>query len=103
MTDAQISMRLAMAIGWDVLPVEDVDDGVIVLDHAKQIDRYFDYRDPDVIWPIAERFDCFPVQANHHKRHGGRGWIVPTGTISDVHETAAKAVALAVIKAKELK
>lgn len=22
--------------------------------------RLFDYEDPSVIWPIAERFDCFP-------------------------------------------
>lgn len=106
MTDAEISRRLALAIGW----TEKDDDPYIIQMGTVQnpeIHTYvwhcqewvlFDYRDPAVIWPIAERFDFFPVQANHYK---GRGWIVLPGTIDDVQETAAKAVALAVIKAKE--
>lgn len=100
MTDAEISRRLALAIGWEERSVQHFNpphDNRIVIWTGDNF-RIFDYRDPAVIWPIAERFDCFPVQANHYK---GRGWIVLPGTIDDVQETAAKAVALAVIKAKK--
>jgi hypothetical protein len=97
MTDAEISRRLALAIGWDVLPFEDGDEGVMVVDHANQVDRYFDYRDPAVIWPIAEAFNCFP------ERFISGEWFarVPPKGLFAVADTAAKAVALAVIKAHE--
>lgn len=97
MTDAEISRRLALAIGWDVLPLEDGDEVATVVDHANQIDRYFDYRDPSVIWPIAERFNCFP-----DKFMSGEWFarVPPTGLFNTA-DTAAKAVALTVIKAHE--
>lgn len=102
MNDAEISRRLALAIGWDVLPLEDGDEAAIVVDHVNQIDRYFDYRDPVVIWSIAERFNSFP-QANLFDS----GWHAITqdgwdkGLDQSCADTAAKAVALAVIKAHE--
>lgn len=51
----------------------------------------FDYRDPVVIWPIAERFDCFPMRFEN-------GWCVWSDGCFPTADTAAKAVALAVIK-----
>lgn len=100
MTDAEISRRLALAIGWDVLPVSGGDDRACVVDHANQIDRYFDYRDPAVIWPIAERFDCFPSLWDGEGPEAWKAWCDPYGH-SIFADTAAKAVALAVIKTRE--
>jgi hypothetical protein len=103
--DSEISRRLALAIGYDPRDV-----------HVNHVDRVFvwrklnpfqyervgwyafDYRDPAVIWPIEERFDCFPAM-------DGNGW---KAYFPDTHEytrsdTPAKAVALAVIKAHEVK
>lgn len=104
-TDAEISRRLALAIGWkDVLPGEA--DGCWVVDHDAQRDRWFDYRDPAVIWPIAERFDCFPARTPWVERDSLWSAFFDDSWDSDrteyvEAETAAKAVALAVIKAKE--
>lgn len=98
-SDAEISRRPALAIGWeDVLPGEA--DGCWVVDHDAQRDRWFDYRDPAVYAPIAERFDCFPARWDEA---GSNGWSAmgPAMAHSTFADTAAKAVALAVIKAKE--
>lgn len=99
MTDAEISRRLALAIGWDVLPVSGGDDCACVVDHANQIDRYFDYRDPAISWAVAERFDCFPRQWDET---GDSAWLAYCGDFGATFaDTAAKAVALAVIKHHE--
>lgn len=104
MTDVEISRRLALAIGWTKEDFyKDGDGSFVALKVSNGFGcswRTFDYRDPAVIWPIAERFDCFP-------------WIVATGALdpwasklgltTETADTAAKAVALAVIKAKESK
>ena len=58
--------------------------------------RQFDYRDPAVIWPIAERFNCFPMASI-----GGWCAYFDCTDITADADTAAKAVALAVIKAHE--
>lgn len=95
MTDAEISRRLALAIGWKA---EDFmcSDPVVIKDENGWW-RRFDYRDTAVIWPIAERFNCFPVA-------GTPGvWVAyfdRTNTYAEA-ATAAKAVALAIIKAHE--
>lgn len=105
MNDAEISRRLALAIGWSDADPEDPDvvifraplSGQHLEDHCavwfEQDWRTFDYRDPSVIWPIAERFNRFPV------RCADESWV--TGLDCEGHDTAAKAVALAVIKAHE--
>lgn len=109
MTDAEISRRLALAIGWQ----EKQNDPDVILELDWRDDttqckvwfdgkwRTFDYRDPAVIWPIAERFDCFPAQS-------GNKWVAvfkkdrhPVVRQAVFAQTAAKAVALAVIKAHE--
>jgi hypothetical protein len=58
--------------------------------------RIFDYRDWNVIGPIAERYDCFPIHLRDvwNSRFMWRG----TGVIAD---TPQKAIALAVIGAKK--
>ena len=108
MTDfehADISRRLALAIGWPEHKLYDEGDGsfcsIDVSDMPPiKIWRDFDYRDFSVIWPIAERFDCFPINVNTVQ---GKGWIVQPYLTGFSSDTAALAVALAVIKAKESK
>lgn len=100
MTDAEISRQLALSIGWPNVSIHKLTDSVWVSSKTEG-PKTFDYRDPAVIWPIAERFDAFPVFD-----YGMSKWYstVPfadiVGTFAD---TAAKAVALAVIKSKEQK
>lgn len=56
--------------------------------------RRFDHRDPAVIWPIAEKYNFFPM------RWADGTWSAPKmGGIVNA-DTAAKAVALAVIGGK---
>lgn len=112
MTDhehAEISRRLALAIGWKA------SDGRIYQDckghecvkirfypsSARQdyfVWRRFDYRDPAVIWPIAERFEAFPRSSIT-----GSVWLCRTSSEHrfEMADTAALAVARAVIAAKE--
>ena len=65
MTDLEISKTLALAIGWKPeqirIPVAPR-DGMKMEIAANYGDywRVFDYRDWNVIGPIAERYDCFP-------------------------------------------
>lgn len=99
MTDAEISRRLALAIGWDVLPLEDGDEVATVIDRVSSVDRYFDYRDPAVIWPVAERFDCFPYKVDKKYGWGVNVFSEKDGWKYIEADTAAKAVALAVIAA----
>jgi hypothetical protein len=94
MTDEEISRRLALAIGWPENMVWNGYATAWIVGKRYEAGQEFDYRDPAVIWPIAERFDCFPVR---NMVDGWRAW----GT-SVTADTAAKAVALAVIKAHEV-
>lgn|SRR3990172_932904 len=100
MTDLEISKALAVAIGWGAKDcLSEIHDGVFYVQRwpiattpGMRWSR-FDYRDPAVIWPIAEKFDCFPFASLG-------GWAAPMpGQYSDYEytDTAAKAVALAVI------
>ena len=74
MTNQEIDKRLALAIGYTADRVRCLqsfnpgNDFVQVLNDDSRCDgptRYegwqrFDHTDPAVIWPIAERFKCFP-------------------------------------------
>lgn len=106
MTDLEISKALALAIGW---PRADVVLGRTLVYSGGKHDRVrvgaswmrgyrvFDYRDWDVIGPIAVKYNSFP-----YAHRGGKGmldgkWVVWPNTIKD---TPQKAIALAVIRAQ---
>jgi len=99
MTDhADLSRRLALAIGWGEGHVA-VRGGAVVWCLEKHDGvghgwRRFDYRDPQVIWPIAERYGCFPYSA------GGGAWGASTRNGGYFGDTAAEAVTRAVIGAR---
>ena len=99
MTDAEISRRLALAIGWK--EKDFIDSDPVIIECEEGWWNEFDYRDPAVIWPIAERFDCFPLQSEKEWAavfRQDRHQVVWQAVFAT---TAAKAVALAVIKAHE--
>jgi hypothetical protein len=84
----EVSQRLALAIGWPQVLV--FRHGVCVREQLFQDYKLFDYRDPAVIWPIAEWF-IFPVKCNAR----WRCWLDATHSV--VADTAPLAVALAVV------
>jgi len=106
MTDfdhAEISRRLALAIGWPEHKLYSEGDGSFVSINISdmppiKIWRDFDYRAFDVIWPIAERFNCFPRTDSIGIQWYSYTQRAETTTLAD---TAALAVAMAVIKSKE--
>lgn len=98
MTDAEISRRLALAIGYKPKQIRIEKRNVLVW-NKQTIPGFefigwhkFDYFDPTVIWPIAERFNKWP------RKEGNEWKCDPTLTETISADTAAKAVALAVIK-----
>lgn len=118
-SDAEISRRLALAIGWEPELVRTHLDSVYAAYWPNKATRSvllssgcypapmlpwrkFDYRDPAVYAPIAERFDCFPEKLPP-KYETWTAWLYTdsAGGVVVYADTAAKAVALAVIKAKE--
>jgi hypothetical protein len=66
MTDLEISKALALAIGHSKAHVSVLGETPAVwvqtIPRMAWSIRVFDYRDWDIIGPIAEKFDCFPVQ-----------------------------------------
>ena len=101
MTDLEISKQLALAIGWkdcnidpDVITIRDAyaaEPEIHCWDKSTGHWRIFDYRDWNVIGPIAEKFDCFPYQ-----NYEGR-WVSSCGLNTEA-DTPQKAIALAVIE-----
>ena len=103
MKDYEISRALAFAIGWSCVDVECTDNQVWV-EVWSPLDRpwrVFDYRDPSVIWPIAERFNNFPYRAVNCKNNKVT-WVSrrPSNYLVSSSDCPKKAVALAVIGAK---
>ena len=100
-SDLEISKALALAIGWPASKIHTHLYGTgyavsIIQPDMEAVLRIFDYRDWNVIGPIAERYDCFPIHLRDvwNSRFMWRG----TGVIAD---TPQKAIALAVIGAKK--
>ena len=92
MTDLEISKALALAIGWN-FDCMTLNTDAVRCYYPKQTAhdsswRVFDYRDWNVISPIAEKYDCFPY------RSITGGWVRRLGH----HATPQKAIALAVIR-----
>ena len=64
MDDVEISARLAFAIGYapkDIGHFNPPQDMRIIVPFGNGW-RLFSYTSPSVIWPIAERFNCFPMK-----------------------------------------
>lgn len=94
-SDLEISKALALAIGWSESAFR-IRNGELLLQATdRHFARPFDYRDRNVIWPIAEKYDCFP-----HKSES-LGWWLPHNPVGGFHDTPQKAIALAVIGAKK--
>ena len=100
-TDLEISKALALAIGHPKSYVNVLGSNqekrvwVQVIARRAWSIRVFDYRDWNVIGPIAEKFDCFP-------EHYNEGWYAYTGSAKAVMaDIPQKAIALAVIGAKK--
>ena len=91
LTDLEINKRLALAIGWKPKQIQER-CGMLFVMFNNAWSR-FDFRHTSTIWPIAERYNCFPIK----QRDGNwRAFIGHDGCMK-VAVTAAKAVALAVI------
>jgi hypothetical protein len=88
MTNQEISMQLAIAIGHKPAWVHAHGTNSVWV-YTGAVNRPFNYRDPAVIWPIAERYDCFPYRFS-------KEWA--TWDSTNIADAPAKAVALAVIK-----
>jgi hypothetical protein len=99
MTGLEISKALALAIGWPATKIHTHLHGTgyavsIIQSDMESVLRIFDYRDWNVIGPIAERFDCFPVMSCDH----GDDWCIVTESVEVYTDTPQKAIALAVIQ-----
>lgn len=90
MTDIEISKQLALAIGWKESKLKVTDAVFAWCGHW----RVFDYRDWNVIGPIAERYECFPQVVGDDSV--GKAWRCDW---ADGAYTPQKAIALAVIGA----
>jgi len=96
MNDNEISTALAKAIGWPQV-IENSGEVLVSVNHGWG--RVFDYRAPDVSWPIAKRFSMFPEPSYFSEK-----WLVRyesqdprIGEVLTYADTPEKAVAMAVI------
>ena len=87
MTDLEISKALALAIGWDDLWVDKHGQLWVGLKSEELHEGIFNYRDWNVIGPIAERYESFPYKTV------SMGWV----SKCNYADTPQKAIALAVI------
>ena len=106
MTNIEIDRRLALAIGYTADRVrknkyfeivEVLNNEGLRIEGPIHFDGWqrFDHTDPAVIWPIAERFDAFPLSVPPM----GKWRVFPRGSLicATLHKVAATASALAVI------
>ncbi len=90
MNDLEISKQLALAIGWKKAEV--FTWGVMVSQHDGMGWKNFDYRDWNVIGPIAEKFECFPIRTKTEE------WFANIWDQNGFYaDTPQKAIAMAVI------
>ena len=100
MTDLEISKALALAIGWEEteVKVSPYTGALLVFWNVDSCSVWqrFDYRDWNVIGPIAQRHDAWPKQV------APTLWSVriasPRGALNLHADTPQKAIALAVIQ-----
>lgn len=101
MIDIEINKALALAIGWKPEQIIEYEGqsyiGLPVVFNGPGI-KLFDYRFTSVIWPISERYKCFPSVVVMGKNRGK--WMAFLDDHCVTADTAAKAAALAVIGRK---
>lgn len=104
MTDSEINLSLAIAIGWPSFTVIPRGSRVLVPDERPGQagkSRLFDYREPEVIWEIARHYDAFPksMRTGRASRSGlhWRAFAFHRRELIRDHETPEGATALAVI------
>jgi len=95
MDDFEISKALALAIGWDASDMIANHEGKLICYNGPSLAGVFNYKDWNVIGPIAERFDAFPFET----QSGWESWMA--NTLMSYSDTPQKAIALAVIGAKK--
>lgn len=93
MTDLEISVALAKAIGWTTVKVKNGQFFVWIAGSSHW--EKFDYKDPVIAFRVAEKFDCFPDKAGEYFNEWGS--FEPGGFAFHVADTPQKAIALAVI------
>jgi hypothetical protein len=101
MTDLEINKALALSIGWDkskiTIGTSPDNHYLVVRPDGYAYGRPFNYRDWNVIGPIAEQYDCFP-----QKCCGEWSSMIATNSLTWVEaDTPQKAIALAVIGANK--
>lgn len=94
MTDIEIDKTLALAIGWHPEQLWDRETYLLLPMRFDGFEHWqrFSHRDWNVIGPIGERYDCFPVESVGKKQWAS--WVDGPVTYAD---TPQKAIALAVI------
>lgn len=95
MTGAEISHKLALAIGWPERSIFTHCDGSIKVMAECGEYRFFSHTDPAVIWPIAKHYKCFPYCSQFDRPE--RQWAAFLGKKVYEAATPEMAVALAVI------
>lgn len=102
MTDhADLSRRLALAIGWPESSIIAVGRFTYIRVELGEKWRAFDYRDEQIIWRVAERYNAFPVKTSETQWLAGCRTTGPRATGVYMHApTAAEAVARAVVGAR---
>lgn len=97
MTDLEISKALAIAVGWKSEQIKVLRGASIVCVNRDGVGSdwawpTFDYRDWNVISPIAEKYECFPIRTKTDE------WFANIFDCNGFYaDTPQKAIALAVI------
>ena len=99
-TDLEISKALAIAIGWqecDLIVSMGMrgDTPLLSCFHGPHFVGYFDYKNWNVIGPIAERYKAFPMDSVLFKGL----WY--SHLTDEYYDTTQKAIAMSVIGEKE--
>lgn len=105
MNDAEISYHLAVAIGYsDEVDNPDVQIVHQLFEKSSHCEvwfegrwREFDYKKPDVIWPIAVEHKAFPSFSEHGWHVTLREWLH-----GEFQATPEKAMAMSVINTRSM-
>jgi hypothetical protein len=91
MIDIEINKALALAIGWEHIGLSALKEDAVCVRDVDGWWHTFDYRDWNVIGPIAEKYNCFPKHINSMWEIAHYGEIYRA-------DTPQRAIAMAVIQ-----